>query len=313
MVELRQLRKFVVLAEQRNFTRAAELLHIAQPALSREIARLEEQLGVRLIDRTSRPLQLTDAGRRFHDDALVVLDRAERMESSVRQTGLGHKRLLTIAFSPTIVYGGLSDVMRRLKNSLPHIEIRWRELTSRDQSDGLRTGAIDIGFTRYRNHDGAIVHIPMRDERLFAAIPESHALAASDAPLKMADLDGGDVIIYPSRSNQNRGFADQTLAWFYAVGSRPGEIQEVSEIDTALALVAAGLGMCLVPASSRHLRPDVRYRLVEDEKVFLPVFMCHRLQEDEQLIESIKAVIREFVADDVASSLDPAYNRYHIF
>lgn len=313
VVELKQLRKFVAVAEQGNFTRAADLLHIAQPALSRQIAHLEEQLGACLIDRKIRPFRLTDAGSRLLEEARIVLDRVERLEATVREIGLRRRRTLTIGFSPTIVYGGLPEVMRRIKATLSHVDVRWQELKSRDQADALRKGVIDIGFSRSYAADDEIVHVPMRDERLFAAISRKHRLAKSNLPIRIADLNGMDVIVYPRGSEKHPGFADQTLAWLRAKGCRPGEIHEVSEIDTALALAAAGMGLCLVPATSRHLRPDVEYRLVEDEDVTMPVFLCHRVQEDERLIAAIKATIRDFMAEDSASSLDPAYNRFHAF
>jgi DNA-binding transcriptional LysR family regulator len=313
MFELKQLRKFVALAKQGNFTRAAEILHIAQPALSRQIAQLEEQVGVSLIDRKARPFGLTDAGRHFYEHALILLDQAERMEITTRKIGAQNRRVVTIAFSPTVVYGGLSDVMHRIREKRPELDVRWRELKSRDQADCLRKGLVDIGFSRYFQNDSEIVHIPMREESLFVAISPQHILAGSNAPLSVADLYGMDVIVYPRGSDNSLGFADQTLAWLQRAGRGPGEIHEVSEIDTALALVAAGMGFCLVPATSRHLRPDVAYRLIRDEDVMLPVFMCYRAQEDEALIAAVKAIIREFMVEDSASSLDPAYNRFHTF
>ncbi|WP_140720619.1 MULTISPECIES: LysR family transcriptional regulator [Gammaproteobacteria] len=310
MVELKQLRKFVVVVELRNFTRAAESLHIAQPALSRQIARLEEQLGAQLIDRRARPFMLTDAGRRFYEDALAVLDRVERMQATARKLGAGRKRTLTIAFSPTIVYGGISHVMKHLAEALPDVDIRWREMMSGDQDDALRKGVIDIGFSRSRYLEPDIVQIPMRDERLFVAIPPDDVLALSEGSIGIADLDDREVIVYPS--GHKAGFADQTIAWLRASASRPSEIREVSEIDTALAFVAAGLGFCLVPANSRHLRSDIAYRLIEDANVTIPVLMCHRAQEDRGLIESVKAVVRKF-ADDDPASLDAKHNRFHDF
>jgi DNA-binding transcriptional LysR family regulator len=313
VVELKQLRKFLVVAEQRNFTRAAKLLNIAQPALSRQIARLEEQLGVDLIDRKARPFQLTKAGRHLQQDALALLEMASRMENAVRQIGSRTRRVLTIAFSPTIVYGGLSDVMSRIKERLADIEVRWCELQSGDQADCLRKGAIDIGFSRCRDDDEKIVHVPLRDEKLFAAFSRKHPLAADSGAVGIADLDGFDLIVYPRGSEKSLGFSHQTLAWFDEYGSHPAEIREVREIDTALALAAAGMGLCLVPATSRHLRPDIEYRLIDEEDVNLPVYLCHRAREDEELVASIKRIIREFMANDAAASLDPQYQRFHDF
>jgi DNA-binding transcriptional LysR family regulator len=313
VIELKQLRKFLVVAEQGNFTRAAELLNIAQPALSRQIAKLEEQLGTDLINRHSRPFQVTPAGRHLQKEASALLEQAGRMENAVRQIGSRAGRTLTVAFSPTVVYGGLSDVMSRIKERLSDIDVRWSELKSGDQAESLRKGLIDIGFSRCRDDDEKIVHVPLRDERLFAAFSRRHPLASGKRAVRIADFDGYDLIVYPRGSKTRGGFADQTLAWFSGRASRPGEIREVSEIDTALALAAAGMGLCLIPATSRHLRPDIEYRLIDEEDVRLPVYLCHRAQEDEELIASVKGVIRDFMATDAAVSLDPQYQHFYEF
>jgi DNA-binding transcriptional LysR family regulator len=313
MIELKQLRKFLVVAEQGNFTRAAEQLNIAQPALSRQIARLEEQLGVDLIDRQSRPFQLTRAGRQLQKEAAALLEQAGKMERAIRQIGSRATRILNVAFSPTIVYGGLPAVMSRLEEQLRDIDVRWSELKSTELAESLRKGSIDIGFSRHRDSDEKIVHVRLRDERLFAAFSRRHPLAMDDTTVRISDLDGFDLIIYPSNSKMKGGFGDQTVAWFAQFGSINREIREVNEIDTALALAAAGMGVCLIPATARHLRSDIEYRLIDQDDVHLPVYLCHRLQEDEALVSSIKDVIRDFMATDAAASLDPQYHYFYDF
>jgi DNA-binding transcriptional LysR family regulator len=313
VIELKQLRKFLVVAEQGNFTRAAELLNIAQPALSRQIARLEDQLEISLIDRQSRPFRLTKAGLRLQKEAVALLEQASRMENTVRQIASRTTRTLTVAFSPTIVYGGLSDVMSRIKERLGDVNVRWSELKSGEQAECLRKGSIDIGFSRQRGDDERIVHVPLRDESLFAAFFRRHSLASGSGPISMVDLNGFDLIVYPRDSKKSAGFANQTLEWFAEFGSRPNDIREVSEIDTALALAAAGMGICLVPATSRHLRPDIEYRLIKERNVRLPVYLCHRAEEDEDLVASIKGVIRDFMITDAAASLDPQYQHFYEF
>ncbi|SEJ50491.1 DNA-binding transcriptional regulator, LysR family [Sphingobium sp. AP50] len=313
MIELKQLRKFLVVAEQGNFTRAAEHLNIAQPALSRQIARLEEQLGIDLIDRQSRPFQLTRAGRHLQKESAALLEQAGRMERTVRQIGSRTMRVLNVAFSPTIVYGGLPDVMSRVEERLRHIDVRWSELRSSELAESLRMGSIDIAFSRHHDDDEKIVHVRLRDEKLFAAFSRRHPFASHDGAVSISDLDGFDLIIYPGNSKMKGGFADQTSAWFAEFGRRNAEIREVNEIDTALALAAAGMGVCLVPATARHLRSDIEYRLIDQDEVHLPVYLCHRVQEDEELVSSIKSVIRDFMATDSATSLDPQYQHFYDF
>jgi DNA-binding transcriptional LysR family regulator len=134
-----------------------------------------------------------------------------------------------------------------------------------------------------------------------------------DRAVRISELDDFDLITYPSNSKMKGGFGDQTMAWFAQFGSINREIREVNEIDTALALAAAGMGVCLIPATARHLRSDIEYRLIDHEDVHLPVYLCHRLQEDEALLSSIKGVIRDFMATDAAASLDPQYQHFYDF
>jgi DNA-binding transcriptional LysR family regulator len=308
MIELKQLRKFVVVAEQRNFTRAAELLHVAQPALSKQIARLEEQLDALLFHRDARPLQLTKAGRRLYDEAIILLERADRMQESVRKIAHDHRRVVTIGFSPTIVYGGISEIIKRIGLALPQFEVRWQEMLSAEQADALRKGTIDISFGRSDLVERDIVKVLTRDERLFVALPREDSLAQSTEPMSISMLHGQDLIVYPVGTTTD-GFANKTLAMFRAAGIAPPQVHEVKEIDTALAFVAAGVGVCLIPATSRHLRPDIVYRLADPEAT-LPVFMCFRTQEDQGLVESMKLIVRNFLRDG-HESLDPAYNVFY--
>lgn len=309
-VEIRQLRKFIAVAAQKNFTRAAELLHIAQPALSKQILQLEEQLGVQLIQRNSRPIKLTVAGQRFYEDALSVIDRVERMEASVRRLGVASKRSLTVAFSQTAIYGGLSDVMKGLALARPDLEVRWMEMASSEHADALRKGIVDIGFGSSQRGERDLQRVLLREERLFVAMAKDDSLAAERGAIQLAELDGKSLVIYPVDAQLSA--EDSALGMLRVAGVRPVEFHEVKELDTALALVAAGSGLCLVPATSRGLRSDVAYRMVADEDAILPVVMCYRLQEDDSLIETIKDVIRTFFAEK-PPALDPAYNRIHSF
>ena len=114
-MDLRQLRYFVAVATTRNFTRAAEQMHIAQPPLSRQIQLLEEELGVQLIQRNSRPVRLTEAGRQFHEQSLQVLQRVEQMKNSARQTGLHQRQAITVAYVASTLYGGLPTLVRTFR------------------------------------------------------------------------------------------------------------------------------------------------------------------------------------------------------
>ncbi|MET0288067.1 MAG: LysR family transcriptional regulator [Pseudoxanthomonas sp.] len=309
-MEIRHLRYFLAVAETLNFTKAAEQLHIAQPPLSRQIQQLEEELGTQLIVRTSRPIRLTEAGRLFHQEAVQLLGRLEQMKEAARRVGHSQRRVLSIGFVASVLYGGLPAVVRRLRLQRPELEIRLTEMMSGEQVEALKAGRIDLGFGRIRSHDAAVERLVLREERLVAALPHDHALARSIKPLSPTQLAGRRLIVYPSRPRPS--FADQVLSLLADHGAHPREVQEVGELQTALGLVASQAGICLVPASARTMRADLHYRLVDDEHATSPVILSYRRNDTSDLVDAVKGCIRAVYAE-APPWLDPAYNTVHEF
>mgnify|MGYP006205345691 CR=1 FL=1 len=149
-MDLRQLRYFVAVATTRNFTRAAEQMHIAQPPLSRQIQQLEDELGVQLIQRNSRPLRLTEPGRLFYEQSLQVLQKVDQMKTSVRQTEGGQRKSISIAYVPSTLYGGLPMLVRTFRQRYPDTDVHLVDMGSVQQMTELKSGRIDIGFGRVR-------------------------------------------------------------------------------------------------------------------------------------------------------------------
>ena len=147
-MDVRQLRYFIAVANARNFTRASEQLHIAQPPLSKQIQLLEKELGVQLLLRTSRPLQLTEAGRMFYEQALQIINRLDQLKTTMQQTGSHQRLTLSIGFVASSLYGGLPMLVRKLRQHHPNVDIQLVELTSMQQFDALKSGRIDVGFGR---------------------------------------------------------------------------------------------------------------------------------------------------------------------
>ncbi len=297
-MDLRHLRYFVAVARERNFTRAAELLNIAQPPLSRQIQSLEEELGVDLLIRNSRPVRLTDAGRLFYEQAMQVLGRVEQMKAATRRIGLNQNSVLSIGFVASTLYGGLPTLVRKLRQHAPDIEIQVLEMMSVQQIPALKEGRIDIGFGRLHQSDPSVVEIVLREERLVAAIPMGTPLTQNVAPLPAAALTGQKLIVYPKEPRP--GYADHVLNLLHAHDVRPAEVQEVREIQTALGLVAAEAGLCIIPSSARQMRADVHYWLLEGEQMTSPVILYHRVGDNSRYIDLIKDVIREMYAENPA-------------
>jgi DNA-binding transcriptional LysR family regulator len=296
-MELRQLRYFMAVATERNFSRAAEVLHIAQPPLSRQIQQLEEELGVHLIDRSKRPLSLTEAGRFFFEQASQITARLEHIRDQTRRIGKAQRERFIIGCVGSTLYGGIPDLVRRMRQRWPELDIEIRELMSTEQVTALKERRIDLGFGRVRFNDREVERLTLREERLVVAFPKSHPKSISKEPIALSELEGESLVIYPSTPRPS--FADETLNLLSELNINPGHVEEVREIQTALGMVAAGAGLCIIPAASQRQRPDdVCYRMIADEKATSPIIMSYRRNEDGGQIESIKQIIREMYADN---------------
>jgi DNA-binding transcriptional LysR family regulator len=291
-LESRQLRYFVTVARERNFTRAAEKLRIAQPPLSRQIQQLEDEFGVTLFDRGSRPLALTDAGRLLFEQAVQVLDRMDEMKAMVRRLLQAEKPRFAIGFVGSTLYGYLPEVVRRYRAARPGVELSLVELTTMEQIAALKEGRIDVGFGRIPFTDAAIERTLLRNERLCVALPPAHALAARDGALRLDDLAGEPLVVYPKSPRPS--YADQVLALFRERGLKPEATHEVRELQTALGLVAAETGVCLVPASVERLRRDnVVYRPLDEPGAVSPIIMSTRKGDRSPEIGLVLRLVKE--------------------
>ncbi|MFG1291038.1 LysR family transcriptional regulator [Xanthobacter versatilis] len=295
-MDVRQLRYFVAVAQERNFTRAADRLHIAQPPLSRQIQGLEDELGVMLIDRSERPLKLTEAGRFFYEQALQMIGRMDQIRNTTRQLGRSGRSLFVVGCVASTLYGGMPDLARRMRRLWPDMEIELKEMSSTQQVAALKEGRIDLGFGRVRVTDPAIERITLREERLVLALPLDHPKLAHKGPLPLATLEDEMLVLYPSEPRPS--FADEVLVLLGDRNVRPRAIREVRELQMALGLVAADDGVTIVPASAQRLRSyDVAYRHFDDPKLVSPIIMSYRANDASGRIEAIKQLIREMYAD----------------
>lgn len=272
-MELRHLRYFQTVAQELNVTRAAEKLHMAQPPLSRQIRQFEEEVGVALFDRVARGLRLTEAGRFLLDQSLQLTQRLEETLEGTRRIGRNEKRWFNIGFVPSVLYGVLPELIRELRENDTGAEVGLTEMITVQQVEALKSGRIDLAFGRLPFSDAAIVQQVVMSETLVAAMPIAAALPK--APFTAEDLARQPLILYPARPRPS--YADHVLSLFRAQGLQPRVVQEANELQTALGLVASGLGMTLVPASVQRLhRDDVRYVPIEAPGFLSPVIMSYR-------------------------------------
>ena len=280
------------MARERNFTRAAEVLHIAQPPLSRQIQQLEGELGVALIERGSRPLRLTDAGRLLFEQALQVLERVEEMKAITQRLHEVERPRFRIGFVPSTLYGGLPELIRSYRAGRPGVELVLLELTTLEQIAALKEGRIDVGFGRIPFDDPAIERTLLRNEKLSVALPCGHSLLARVERLRLDDLAGEPLVVYPKAPRPS--YADQVLTLLRERGLKPPAVYEVGEVQTALGLVAAEVGVCLVPVSVERLRRDnVAYSRLDEEKAVSPIIMSIRKGDRSPEIAFTTKLIRE--------------------
>lgn len=288
-MELRHLRYFVAVAEERNFTRASERLHIAQPPLSRQIQQLEDILDVALFVRGSRPLELTEAGRFFYGHAQQLLAQSAEIMSMTRRIGkISHK--FTMGFVGSTLFGLLPEVVRRFRAAHPDTEINLLEMTTMEQIQALKDGVIDVGIGRIRYDDASIRRIVLREEDLIAALPMGHPLAFVDGKLSLRDLVNDTLIIFPKAPRPS--FADAVLASFQDRGLAPKKVYEARELQVGMGLVAAGMGVSVVPKSVLGLkRSDVVYKLLDEQNLTSPVIMSIRALDQSEAIKSLLQLI----------------------
>ena len=292
-MELRHLRYFVAVAEEKSFNKAAARLYISQPPLSRQIKQLEEEVGVMLIDRDNRPLRLTEAGEFFYDHAVQILAKSDKLKSmTVRKAHFDNS--ISIGFVSSILYGILPKIIARFRAFYPNIEIKLQELNSWEQTQALTEGKIDVGFGRMLFEDASIRRILLREENLVVAVPRDHDLSKEKgAAVSLMDLTNEKLILYPTGPRPS--FIDYVLELFDSRNLKANYFTEVRELHVALGLVAAGEGLTIVPKTLEHLRSqEVVYIPFKDDLLTSPIIMSVRHFDKSELLKTLLEVTYQF-------------------
>jgi len=264
MFSLVQLECFIAVAEELHFGAAATRMHMTQPPLSRQIQQLERALGVQLLDRTSRRVTLTEAGRVLLPNARRLIDLSAKTSADVQSVAAGQAGILTIAYTAMAGQSILPELVRRVSRELPGVSILLRELVSADQMDALDSGIVDVGLLRPLYDRAHISSQPLLEERFVLAVPAGSALAELPDPVFLRDL-GDDALLMYSPGTA-RYLHDLLLTMLLASNVHPRISQYAGQISTLLALVSGGLGFTLVPASAcRRAYPGVVFRAITDD------------------------------------------------
>lgn len=259
-MELRHLRYFIATAEELNFRRAAERLHVAQPALSTQIQQLEEELGgVRLLDRDRHHVALTAAGKVFLEHGRRVLRAAEEAARAAGRAARGETGQLSIGFIAQLSYEWLPNVLRSFRRGSPDVEITLTELTPTRQIEELLARRIDLGIIGLglpEPHEELEVAV-MMEENLVAALPLDHPLAKRRT-LALAEL-AGERFIFTARADAP-AFSPWLVSLCQKAGFEPRVALEADRSPSSLNYVAAGFGVAIFPAQiGRLTMPGVRF------------------------------------------------------
>lgn len=295
-MELRHLRYFSAVADTCHFGRAADRLHVAQPALSQAVRQLEAELDVTLFNRTTRQVSLTPAGEFLQAEADRILGALDASIRGVRRISAGRHGLLRLGLTGTASFSHLPAIARVVKRELPGVALEISaDLLTPAQCERLRAGTLDLGVLRPPAAGDDITLRPLDVEPLVLAVPADHRLAAEPV-VAMTDLRSEPFVAYSARDS---AVNEAVLRSCRAAGFVPHREHEAPGTAVLLALVAAGLGIAVVPASVRALPLDgVVFRdLLDAGSVELA--LAHRTDEDNPVVEAVTAVIE-------AAALTPA-------
>jgi DNA-binding transcriptional LysR family regulator len=305
MFDLNQLRCFVTVAEELHFGRAAARLNMTQPPLSRQIQVLEHIIDAPLLERTSRSVRLTPAGRSFLPEARRILKLAESASQVARRIAMGKTGSLKIGYTAAAAYGFLPELIAACRARLPEVDFSLKEMVSGDQLEALASGQIDAGLLRPPIARPELATRRVLAEPLLAAIPKKHPLASA-ATVAIKDFDGQPFVMYSPY--ESRYFHDLLVAQFSRADILPRYVQHVGQIHSILAMVRAGLGVSIVPAAAANLKlADVKLKPLKlRSPAPVELFMVWRRDDENPLLPALVEIAADITSERQIRSTRPA-------
>ena len=290
-MDLRHLRYFLAVAEEGHFGRAAQRLNIVQSALSMQIKALEDELGGALFVRTSRRVELTEAGQLLRAEARRTLDQAAHAQRVVQRSLRGDMGTVRIGFAGNAVFSGrlMADV-RAFRKAYPDAEVILSELAPQLQVGAIQKGQLDLGYAP--SHGGQVVDSTLIFESigtwpLVVAMPEDHPLA-NQHPLRVPMLVAESLIVYAAHGADEHMLAALRIA----LGSEP-KVQRTVSTLSVLALVASGLGVALVPTPLMQVSiPGLIYRTLDDVQPQADLLLITRADETSGAVRAFLTIAR---------------------
>jgi DNA-binding transcriptional LysR family regulator len=291
-MELRHLRYFVAVAEDQHYGRAAQRLRVAQPALSRQIQDLEQEIGFQLFDRLPRGVRLSAAGTAFLEDARSILRQVSAATDRAGRVARGLAGTLRVGFPESASWHGIvPDSFRRFRHEQPDAELQLSPMSSLEQVQALRAGALDAGFVfNFPKSDPDLDQLLVANQHLVLAAPRHHALTKRSR-LRLRDLADAEFIWFPRR--QSPVYYDRLMQACARGGLSPRIVQEAVDQATILSLVVCGLGVAFVSEATRWRCPrDVVLRPVVDISLAIDFSLVWRKDNPSPLLTGFVASVR---------------------
>lgn len=291
-MEIRHLRYFIAVAEELNFTRAAERLKMAQPPLSQQIKELENELGTNLFRRTKRKVELTESGRVFLNEARLTLQQLQKGVEVTRLAGSGKVGRLRVGFIGSAMDRYLIEIIQAFTSAFPDVTLSLKEMTSSQQLEALQASRIDIGFMRTficnENFESKIYS----EEPLVAVLPEKHPLAEKEK-ISIKEIGNDPFIFFPRKYGSY--FYDLLTNFFNRHGVSLNVVQEAIHMHTIVNLVATGIGVSVVPESVQNFqRPGIKYLKILEGTPDITLCYTWSKNNTSSVLEAFIKLINEF-------------------
>lgn len=293
--DLRQLRYFLMVAEEMHFGRAARRLHMTQPPLSQAIQSLEAQLGAALFERSRRSVALTAAGQALLPEAQRLLQLADGLKAIVQRAAAGKSGQLSLGFVSSADYSVLPQSLREFRLAYPGVQLELQEVTTDVQVEWLASGKLDIGMLippLPEKLKPELDYLPLLFEPLVLALSDTSALARQKGKISLKHCADQPLIIFPRRLAP--AFHDLILSCFRDAGVTPLIAQEAIQMQTIIGLVSAGMGIALVPQSVSNLkRPGVEYRAFREASPLVETGLAWRRDNQSPVLAAFLELMRK--------------------
>lgn len=248
-MELRHLRYFKLLAEELHFRKASDKLHIAQPALSRQVKELEKELGVTLFERNRRKVSLSPMGKHLYNKTILIFRLVEETKKELKELETMEVGKLRVGYVASALYSALPKFLTNLKKNKPRLQVSVFEMSTFDQIESIRNGSLEVGFVRGPVNSKELTQTSVYKEDFALFLPANHPLAKK-RPTDLRVLRDEPFVFFPR--HYNPGYFDKTISLCQKVGFSPNIHYEGLGSNTLLQMVGSGLGITILPYSMKE-------------------------------------------------------------